>query len=73
MFSKAVLTVKDLVMPTGLRQTTEMKIEVGKSSTVAGQTTFCNNTILTDRALKMYREQTEVCSTYGECLFTATT
>ena len=39
MFSKAVLTVKDLVMPTGLRQTTEMKIEVGKSSTVAGQTT----------------------------------
>ena len=35
MFSKAVLTVKDLVMPTGLRQT---QVEI----TVAGQTT-CNN------------------------------
>ena len=42
MFSKAVLTVKDLVMPTGLRQATLMKIGVAKSSTVAGQTT-CNN------------------------------
>jgi len=40
-------------MPTGLRQTTEMNIEVAKSSMVVSQTTI---TILTDRALKMYRE-----------------
>ena len=62
MFSKAVLTVKDLVMPTGLRLHVESRSQVKRLVT-----------ILTDRALKMYREQTEVCSTYGECIFTTTT
>ena len=62
MFSKAVLTVKDLVMPTGLRHLSNH-----------GRTSNDVLTILTDRALKMYREQTEVCSTYGECKFTTTT
>jgi len=51
-------------MPTGLRQT-----QVFESRSQVKRLV----TILTDRALKMYREQTEVCSTYGECLFTATT
>ena len=47
MFSKAVLTVKDLVMPTGLRQT-----QVFESRSQVKRLV----TILTDRALKMYRE-----------------
>ena len=59
MFSKAVLTVKDLVMPTGLRQT-----QVFESRSQVKRLV----TILTDRALKMYRERiTTVRSTYGEC------
>ncbi len=57
MFSKAVLTVKDLVMPTGLRLHVESRSQVKRLVT-----------ILTDRALKMYRERiTTVRSTYGEC------
>ena len=65
MFSKAVLTVKDLVMPTGLRQT-----QVFESRSQVKRLV----TILTDRALKMYRERiTTVRSTYGECTFTTTT
>ena len=55
MFSKAVLTVKDLVMPTGLRQTAPMKIGVAKSN--HGRTSNDVLTILTDRALKMYQER----------------
>ena len=45
MFSKAVLTVKDLVMPTGLRHLSNH-----------GRTSNDVLTILTDRALKMYRD-----------------
>ena len=48
MFSKAVLTVKDLVMPTGLRQTQVFESRSHVKRCV---------TILTDRALKMYQNE----------------
>ena len=74
MFSKAVLTVKDLVMPTGLRLfiqflrngTCCFELQLNEVETWSQVKRLV--TILTDRALKMYRERiTTVRSTYGEC------